>query len=241
MLLASPSFSNFLDNLSSNPGSVSQQQQPQQQQRQQQPQHEQRQLEAQVPKDVNPFIPGQQNHQHQQIGMVMMPEQTMDFSMLNSDFNYLPRVYAVLETPEMPIIDTEALAGKGSSFVESFSADAEKSGAPVLESPIEVPELAETSTEPEVSDYSVADLDGDIYDDDDMTTSSSKPVELNTDNLTAVDIFGGIEPEKAFARYELIDFSDEDTVAIMAARRVERLAASLEPVLARLDMLSIGL
>ncbi|KAI0846613.1 hypothetical protein F5Y00DRAFT_264426 [Daldinia vernicosa] len=117
----------------------------------------------------------------------------------------------------MPVIDTEALA----------------------ESVIEVPEPVETPTESEVTEYSVADLDGDIYDDE-PTVAPSKPVELNTDSLTAVDIFGGIEPEKTFARYELVDFSEEDTVAVMAARRVERLAASLEPVLARLDMLSIG-
>ncbi|KAI0131400.1 hypothetical protein F4814DRAFT_167792 [Daldinia grandis] len=249
MLLASPSFSNFLDNLSSNPSAPSQQhqhqhqhQQQQQQQQHQQPQQQQPQLETQVPKDVKPFVAGQQN-QYQQIGMVMMPEQTMDISLLsmNPDYNYQPRVFAILETPEMPIIDTEALAGKGSSFVESFSADAEKNGAPVLESLMEVPEPVEITADSEVSEYSVADLDGDIYDDDETTITSSKPVELNTDSLTAVDIFGGIEPEKTFARYELIDFSGKDTVAIMAARRVERLAASLEPVLARLDMLSIGL
>ncbi|KAI1480456.1 hypothetical protein F4774DRAFT_84346 [Daldinia eschscholtzii] len=241
MLLSSSSFSNFLDHLSSNPAALSQHLS-----QQQQSQSEQRQAEPQVPKDVNPFIAGQQNHQHQQIGMVMMPEQPIDFSTLNlnTEFNYQPRVYAILETPEIPVIDTEALAGKGSSFVESFSSEVEKSTTPILESPVlpsvEVLESVEAPTEPEVSENSTGNLDGDIYDDE-TTVISSTPTELNTDSLIAVDIFGGIEPEKVLARYELVDSSEEDTVAIIAARRVERLAASLESVFARLDMLSLGL
>ncbi|KAI1388191.1 uncharacterized protein F4822DRAFT_237559 [Hypoxylon trugodes] len=239
MLLSSQQFSNFLDHLSSNPAAIQQQQQQQQQ-------PEQRQSESrQVPKDINPFA-GQQNHQ-QQIGMVMMPEQTMDFSMLNlnSDaFNYQPQVFTVLDTPDMPVIDTEALAGKSSNFVgESFTSDAEKTDAPVLEVPVlssaKSPEPFETPTGFPISQEAPADLDADIYDDE-ISVSSQKPVELNTDSLTSVDIFGGIESDKALARLELVG-SEEDTVAIAAARRVERLAASLESVMARLDMLTIGL
>ncbi|KAI1101176.1 hypothetical protein F4804DRAFT_21384 [Jackrogersella minutella] len=239
MLLSSSSFSNFLDHLSSNPNAVPQQQ----------PQPERRQPEPnQVPKDVNPFIAGQQNQQHQQIGMVMMPEQTMDFSMLNinSDaFSYQPQVFAVLETPEIPVIDTEALAGKSSNFVgESFTSDAEKTDAPVLEAPImpstKATEPLDTAAGPEVSENAAADLDGDIYDDE-TTVAPTKPVEIDTDNLIAVDIFGGIDSEKAFSRFELVDSSDEAIVTIVAARRAERLVASLETVMARLDMLTIGL
>ncbi|KAI2466105.1 hypothetical protein F4781DRAFT_367889 [Annulohypoxylon bovei var. microspora] len=237
MLLSSPSFSNFLDHLSSNPAAPQQQAQP-----------EQRQPEPrQVPKDVNPYTAGQQN-QHQQIGMVMMPEQTMDFSMLNinSDaFNYQPQVFAVLETPEIPIIDTEALAGKTSNFVgESFSSDAEKADVPIFEAPVmpstKALEPQETVAESEVSENAISNLDGDIYDDE-TTVTPSKPVELDTDSLTAVDIFAGIESEKTLARLELVDSSDEDVTASIAARRVERIAASLETVFARLDLLATGL
>ncbi|KAI1139609.1 hypothetical protein F5Y05DRAFT_328453 [Hypoxylon sp. FL0543] len=240
MLLSSPSFSNFLDHLSSNPTALPQQQS----------QPEQRQPEPrQVPKDINPFAAGQQNHQQQQIGMVMLPEHTMDFSMLNlnSDaFNYQPQVFTVLETPDIPVIDTEALAGKSSDFVgESFGSESEKTDAPVLETPMlpssKAPEPLEGS-HMVACETVAADLDGDIYDDDDETTMvPSKPVELDTDSLTAVDIFGGIESEKAFARYELVDSSDEDVTASIAARRVERLVASIDAVFARLDMLATGL
>ncbi|KAI1213661.1 uncharacterized protein F4807DRAFT_195642 [Annulohypoxylon truncatum] len=239
MLLSSPSFSNFLDHLSTNPNAAPQQQ----------AQPEQRQPEPrQVPKDVNPYTAGQQNHQHQQIGMVMMPEQTMDFSMLNinSDaFNYQPQVFAVLETPEMPVIDTEALTGKSSNFVgESFASDAEKTDAPIFEAPTmpstKAPEPLETAAEPEVSEHVVANLDGDIYDDE-TTVVPSKPAELDTDSLISVDIFSGIESEKSSARLELVGSSDEDATASIAARRVERLAANLETVFARLSLLASDL
>ncbi|XDG03091.1 hypothetical protein ABKA04_002706 [Annulohypoxylon sp. FPYF3050] len=239
MLLSSPSFSNFLDHLSSNP-TATPQQQAQPEQRQPEP--------RQVPKDVNPYSAGQQNHQHQQIGMVMMPEQTMDFSMLNinSDaFNYQPQVFAVLETPEMPVIDTEALSGKTSNFIgESFDSDAEKTDIPVFEAPImpstKAPEPLETPAEPEVSERAVANLDGDIYDDE-TTVAPSKPVKLDTDSLNAVDIFSGIDSEKTLARLELVDSPEENASANIAARRVERIAASLDTVFARLSLLATDL
>ncbi|KAI6093023.1 hypothetical protein F4821DRAFT_114685 [Hypoxylon rubiginosum] len=240
MLLSSPSFSGFLDHLSSNPSTQAEQQQPQPEQRQPAP--------RQAPKDVNPFGPmGQQNAQHhQQIGMVMMPEQTLDFAMLsvNPDgFNYQPRVYT-MQAPEV-VIDAEILSGKTSNFVpESFPSETEKVTTPVVELPelretVEPVEAATEATEPEKA---VASLDGDIYDDE-TTVTSSKPVELNTDNLTSVDIFGGIETEKAFSRLELSESeqSAEDAACTLASRRIERLAARLEPIMARLDRLTIGL
>ncbi|KAI1780356.1 hypothetical protein F4818DRAFT_435564 [Hypoxylon cercidicola] len=248
MLLSSPSFSSFLDHLSSNP---SPQSQPQPQQQQQQPQLEHRQLEPrQAPKDVNPFgALGQQGtqHQHHQIGMVMMPEQTMDLSMLsiNTDgFNYQPQVFTVLEAPEVPILDGYTMSGKTSDFVpESFTPEAEKTIAPV----IELPGLPETSVfipdvGPVDSEQSVTSLDGDIFVDE-AREWWSQPVELDTDSLTPVDIFGGIELEKAFSRLELSECeqSAEDITVALASRRIKRLAASLEPIVARLDLLTIDL
>ncbi|KAL7623750.1 hypothetical protein AAE478_005303 [Parahypoxylon ruwenzoriense] len=239
MLLSSPSFSNFLDHLSSNPATAPQQP----------PQPEQRQPEPrQVSKDVNPFPVGQQNHQHQQIGMVMIPEQTMDFSMLNlnSDaFNYQPQVFTVLETPEVPVIDTEALAGKTTNFVAgSFALDSEKAEAPIIESPV-LPLIESESTkapaEAITADNIAVDLDGDIYDGEEGYISTLKPIEPDTDRLTAADVFGDIEPEKALARYELVESSEEDVAASIAERRIAHLTAGLQPILARLELLTIGL
>ncbi|KAI1340057.1 hypothetical protein F5Y15DRAFT_62787 [Xylariaceae sp. FL0016] len=233
MLLSSPSFSNFLDHLSSNPQAVPQGQ----------PQVEQRQPEQrQLPKDVNPYSQGQQ--QQQQIGMVMMPEQTMDFSMLNINadgFNYQPQVFAVLETPEMPEIDFDALQGKNSSFMDTPTSN-EKSEVPVLESPISFEEKAQA---PEVESESVpsekqpANLNGDIFDDDEVV--ESKLAAFATESQSPVGVFSGAESDKTFARYELVDASEEEGAAAIALRRVERLAASLDATMARLERLSIDL
>lgn len=240
MLLSSPSFSNFLDHLSSAPAGL-----PQQQQQQQAPvKIEQRQPESrQLPKDVNPYAAAQ-TQQQQQIGMAMIPEQTMDFSMLNIDgdsFNYQPQVFAVLETPEVPEIDTAALSGKSSNFVgESFSSDISKVEVSAIESPISSMEKSQTpNAQAElVASTTVGDLDGDIYDDD--VTAVSAPAELESASFTC-DIFGGVEPEKAFARYELVDSSEEELAANIVVRRVERLSASLESTLANLERLTLGL
>ncbi|KAI1257099.1 hypothetical protein MGN70_000138 [Eutypa lata] len=242
MLLSSPSFSTFLDHLSHNPANVPQQQQQQQQQA---PKVEQRQPESQqIPKDANPYG-ATQHTQQQTVGMVMIPEQAMDFSMLNIEgdsFNYQPQVFTVLETPDMPQFDASLLAGKASNAVdEAPASDNEKLEAHVIESPvpssIEEAQSQETSAEA-VPAKVAADLDGDIYDDD---VAISTPTELNIDNLSTADIFGGIESEKAFARYELVDASEEEATAEIIARRVAHLSASLEASLAKLERLTIGL
>ncbi|TGJ88106.1 hypothetical protein E0Z10_g694 [Xylaria hypoxylon] len=236
MLLASPSFSGFLERLSSNPALVPQAQ----------PQIEQRQPEqSQAPKDSNPYN-AMNMGQQQQIGMVMIPEQRMDFSMLNmsSDgYAYQPQVFTVFETPELPEINTEALTGKTSNFVGESMSDNDKTDAPSLEAPvpsmIEKPQV-EVNLELAPAEKTVSNLDGDIFDDDDgCSLPSLRPLELDTDGFSAIDIFGGIDPEKAFARYELIDSSEEEKVASMAARRVERLAANLAATISRLERLDL--
>ncbi|KAI0420408.1 hypothetical protein F5X98DRAFT_27152 [Xylaria grammica] len=237
-LLSTPSFSSFLNQLSVN-SALLPAQQPQMEQRQPEP--------TQVPKDTNSYN-AMSMGQHQQIGMVMVPEQRMDFSMLslNSDgFPYQPQVFAVLETPELPEIDTDALTGKTSNFVGESVSDSEKTEVLSLEVPI--PSMIEKSqvevnAEPAPTEKTVSNLDGDIFDDDDHPSlPSSCPLELDTDGFSAVDIFGGIEPEKAFARYELVDSSEEEKIALMATRRVERLAANLAATIARLERLDFDL
>ncbi|ORY60013.1 uncharacterized protein BCR38DRAFT_350261 [Pseudomassariella vexata] len=235
MLLSSPSFSNFLDNLSNNPASVPQQQQ------QQLAQHvDQRQSEArQMPKDVNAYAAAHQAQQ-QQIGMVMIPEQNMDFSMLNLESNdaysYQPQVFTV-ETPEMPVIDAAMLSGKSSSLMpESFESVNEKVEMPTMES---VKNDAPASpVAPTMGEKTVADLDADIYDDE---VPVSSDVEVDADSLSNIDLFGGVESEKALAHYQLVDASTEDATASRALMRVQRISASLEATMARLELLTINL
>lgn len=237
MLLSSSSFSSFLDQLSTNGQTLPQQPQ-------QQPQSAvktERQTEQQTAKDPNPYAA-------QQIGMAMIPEQDMDFSMFtanNDSFNYQPQVFAVFETPEVPpTIETSVLSGKSSNFVgEAFGSDEEKLSLPAPELPSKsfTPELPEKSTEPEqqaVDDEFENDPEFALYHATPSSTSES-PVELDTEDFSHVDIFGGIETEKMLARYELVDASEEEQKAALAMARVQRISASLEPVLERLERLCL--
>jgi hypothetical protein len=235
MLLSSPSFSGFLDTLT--PGVAA-------------PQHqappapvEQRPAETrQVRKDVNPYTAQQQmNNQH--INMTMIPEQHMDFSMLdlNGDggYSYQPQVFSLLEVPEAPI-DISVISGKTSNFVgRSYASENEKVEIPVIER-MSVKEVA-VEKAPVVAD--------DEFDADPMfalfaQSSSSAPV---TSTVTAApqeldfaSLFGGMQPEKALARFELVDAVDS-SAANLAMARVERLCAKLDPVLERLEALTLDL
>ncbi|KAE8348002.1 hypothetical protein BDV28DRAFT_10604 [Aspergillus coremiiformis] len=130
MLLSSPNFSQFLDEMPVNgiPTSVqsqgSQQQQPQPHPQPQPP------LQTNVPKDASHGHGTQEftMQQNPQVGMVIVPNQGLDVAAMgmnnagwNSgiDMNYNASVFAVLEVPEPPVIDTEFLSGK-SSGVESY-------------------------------------------------------------------------------------------------------------------------
>jgi hypothetical protein len=232
MLLSSPSFSNFLDHLSSNPSAIQQQaaQQVKMESRQEQQQQQQR---ASLPKDANPYAATTQ----QQIGMAMIPEQSMDFSMLSLD-NFQPQVYAVLETPEAPAaIDTAVLSGKTSNFVGghfgSDDSEADKAGMPLLEQRAEAKTLAPKAPEaaPIVDDEFENDPEFALYHSAAETATSESATEADE------DIFSGIESEKILARYELVDASVEEQNALLSMARVQRLAASMDHIVSRLDRL----
>jgi hypothetical protein len=239
MLLSSPSFSDFLDQLSVNPQQLPPAPQPVQQQQQPEP--------RQLPKDINPYA-----QQHQRIGVAMIPHQQVDYNMLGLDTGdvfYQPQVYAVLETPEPPPIDVSQLSGKTSNFVGQFDAsEDEKVEMPLIERPA-APVVEKKDTEEEAT--AAAPVDNEFENDPAFalyhespateTTAIRPAVELDTEGLSNVDIFGGIEPEKAFARYELVDATEEDAAATFAMARVQRISASLESVMARLEALTVQL
>lgn len=263
MLLGSPSFSDFLDRLSANPALVPQNQAQAVQAVQAQipSQVAQQGQERQAPKDANPYPA-------QQIGMAMIPEQNIDFSMLHMEaeptFAFQPQVYAVLETPDVtiPTIDTSVLTGKVSNFV-GCDDDEEKIEMPIIAHPItdKVAKFVQAAA-PVVAD---AEFDNDpafaLYHDAAVSTVStsssssapveapaaaaSKPLSLNTEVTSDVDsIFGGVEPEKALSRYELVDASssEEDVISeveeSMALARIARIARSIQTTASRLDMLN---
>ncbi|KAE8144567.1 hypothetical protein BDV25DRAFT_166541 [Aspergillus avenaceus] len=154
MLLSSPNFSQFLDEMPMNGMSASgQTQSPQQQQPQQlqsQPQHQQAMaqppMQSNVPKDAGHGHNAQEfaMQQNSQVGMVVVPNQGLDVATMgmnnggwNSgiDMNYTnASVFAVLEVPEPPVLDAEFLSGKSSGLGDYLpEVSNPKSEVPVFE------------------------------------------------------------------------------------------------------------
>ncbi|KAJ6782943.1 hypothetical protein PWT90_10452 [Aphanocladium album] len=225
MLLSSPSFSNFLDHLSTTSAAIPQapikvEAQPEEQ--------------AQVPKDVNPYGG---NQSQQQIGMAMIPEQTMDYSMLALDgYNFQPTVF-VVDTPEIPApIDVGLLSGKTSNFVESFTEDA-KVETPVIERPVQT-EDAEPAAAAPVDDKFESDPEYALFHAQPSVPASESSI---AEGLSHIDIFAGVDAEKALSRFELVDATEEEHTAAYAMARVQRISASAESVVARLELLTLDL
>lgn len=225
MLLSSPSFSGFLDTLASNPAAA------QTAQAVQQPQQQVEQPQRQVRKDVNPYA-AQQQMQQQQIGMAMIPEHTMDFSMLdlNNDgaFSYQPQVFSVLSLPEA-VIDTEILSGKSTSFT-SLASDNEKIELPKLERmPVSEPEKATcpTITESELSAAPEFALFA-------SSSPSTSPIAQDLDLSFLANL------SLKSSTYELVVEVDAAT-SDAAMRRVEKLSSDLDACLERLSSLSVHL
>lgn len=225
MLLSSPSFSGFLDNLSQNTASMPaaqpkiEQQQPQQQ----------AQPSRQVRKDVNPYA-GQQTQMH----MAMIPEQQMDFSVLdlNADaFAYQPQVFSVLSLPE-PSFESSVLSGKSSNFVGKFNSEVEK---------VEMPVIERISVKPEATIEAVPVVDEEFDADPAFALFNDQPVPASSSPLDMTAIFGGIESEKAFARIELVDAQDAAATAEIAMIKVERIFAGMDSVMERLEAMTIDL
>jgi hypothetical protein len=232
MLLSSPSFSNFLDHLSANPTAIptATSAKPEEQQDQ-----------LQIPKDISPYGNEPSN---QQIGMAMIPEQSMDFSMLTLDgsYNYQPQVF-VVDTTDVPApIDASVLSGKTSNFVEtSFESDDEKVEIPAIDRPAEKTEAAEVTEAAPVDEDFESDPEFALYHSEPAAPKSEARSELDADGLSNVEIFGGLETEKVLSRYELVDATEEETSAIVAMTRIQRISDSIESVVSRLELLTMDL
>lgn len=232
MLLSSPSFSGFLDTLASNPAAAQTaqavQQPPQQQIEQPQPQR-------QIRKDINPYA-AQQQMQQQQIGMAMIPEHNMDFSMLDLNesgaFSYQPQVFSVLSLPEA-VIDTEILSGKSSSF-SPMTSDDEKVELPKVERiPACKPEKVEL---PVVVDEEFdADPAFALF----VSSPAAAPVNSSEPELDLSFLANlSLKPSS----FELVVTPEVDEATSDAAmRRVERISADLDACMERLNGLSMHL
>ncbi|PQE08400.1 bZIP transcription factor protein [Rutstroemia sp. NJR-2017a BBW] len=224
MLLSSPAFSGFLDTLSSNPAA---------QQAAPAPQPTQVEQPRQVRKDINPYAAQQMQQQH--IGMAMIPEQAMDFSMLdiNADggYSYQPQVFSVLSMPET-VIDSSLLSGKNSNFVGKLESEDEKVELPVVE-------RAPVSEQPEA----VAVVEEEIDEEFDADPAFA----LYAENTTSATISSFELPEIDYAalgfktQYELVvrDPEAEKASSDIAFARAVRICDSMEATVLRLEALTL--
>jgi hypothetical protein len=233
MLLSSPSFSGFLDTLASNPAAAQTAQAVQQSQQQQQ---QMEQPQRQIRKDVNPYA-AQQQMQQQQIGMTLIPEQTMDFSMLDLGNDglpsypaYQPQVFSVLSLPE-PTIDTEVLSGKSSMF-SPLSSDDEKVELPTVERMPASEVKVEAETPVVVDDEFDADPAFALF----TASPVSAPAAAKSQDIDLSFLANlSIKPSE----YELVVVDNE--ASDMAMRRVERLTAQMDACVERLMGLTMHL
>lgn len=250
MLLSSPAFSTFLNDLSANgvpglPQAIANQQQrslaQQMQQQQQQPQ--QQAPKPQPPKDLDPHqsrLLLQQQQQRQQ-AQASVASQEMDFSNLDAngswgvgmDFGFDAQVFQVTELPspeqflEAPV-DTSLLSGKPLYTPSGFGHEL-KPEAPVVETIAEF-KAAMKSVEDESVEFDATNPAYALFADD--VSLPSKETTSNTES-----IFGAVAVDKVFARIELVvssesssdgDLSTTDMVRVAALRsQLEELSARL--------------
>ena len=258
LLLSSPAFSTFLDELSSNgaptlpSNSTSAQQQQQSQQQPQQPQQQQK--PQRTVKDVNPHSQPAKVEQQgdMQVNMTMIPETSMDFPGADAlaagwgsgiDFGMNLQVFAVTDIPEGPAVDTAALSEKPSEtpatpVATDFPTEA-KSDIPAIEAAPQrtVKEPAAAVPDEEV-DLDESDPAFALFIDAPTATTASAP----SPSVEEYQVFGSIQPEKAFARVDLVVFSTESSascdengiVDAEAMARFEKMCSSLDSISNRL-------
>ncbi|KAF2624845.1 hypothetical protein BU25DRAFT_441652 [Macroventuria anomochaeta] len=184
-----------------------------------------------------PFQFSQPENTH--VGMTMVPETQLDFSMLNINNNannnanwnmnngfngYQPRVFAVTELPEGPVnpLDVSAMSGKGHStiFVVEDEASTEeelKPEYPIIERPVQ-------SQQP-----TMAAIEEDEAEDEEYDLYRSSPALSAAPSAPVENLF--TNPEKA-SRFTLV-VADEATEA-MLAERLERKMAAMDPAFQRI-------
>lgn len=247
MLLSSPAFSTFLNDLSGTeaPASMSELKRPQTQAPTPRPQS------ATSHKDVNPNqVTSRQTQSFQQdnmhVGLTMIPEErSFEYNTagaMNTGYNnsmdfgglYDAQVYNVTSVPQGPAVDSidfTMLHSKRSNCVNLYS-DAEdfKNEPPTVE-PMPAIDKREM---PEPLDVSSAEGDIDVSDPVFALFVDQPPsAPSSTACRTASEgpIFGEIELEKAFGRVELIveeDANESTEISLATVERFERSCSKLD-------------
>ncbi|TPX19209.1 hypothetical protein DIZ76_016995 [Coccidioides immitis] len=226
MLLSSPHFNSFLNDITVNglPPSL-----------QKQSSTPQAHAPTDIQNDVKPTpLPQDVQIQNPQTALPSIAEEHFDFASIDSGWNSgidtnfsNPTVLAVMEVPESPTVDAEVFCGKSSFSVGPLPSEETKDLMPTISYPVldnRKPEPGEqhlcpnTPVDVDENDPSLA-----LYlDQPSYEPSDAEPFE---------DMFGGADLAKVFARFDLVvdsDFADQRSVDPIAVRRFERLRASIE-------------
>lgn len=238
MLLESPAFSTFLDQMSGTDKQSSTQPLLEA------PAPKKEVSRSNAPKDVNPHLPSppvQGGQNDAQVGMALMPESSTNFHTGNTtwadnmDFGlYDAQVYAVTSMPEGPAVDgfdASFLSGKSTSFLGQVASGMCKQVAPAIEYPSlshhesrretrPGKDLDETSCEVDESDPAFS-----LYNDEVTEPSTSSTTESG--NM----FFCSILTEKPFVRLELTlvdEVSEHGIVDAAAIDKFVRFCAMME-------------
>ena len=193
--------------------------------------------QQQIRKDVNPYTAQQQAQQNQNmnqdmnINFAILPEQTMDFSMLdlvNQDYMFQPQVFSVHSVPEFTF-DSSILSEKP-SHEETYVENNAKDFTPIF-TPAKSTEVVLEKTEQMIDKEFDANPQFELFTSSTAATTSKSAEESPLDIESIVT---NIQPAKAFLKFELV--SEQETNAAM--RRVKRLQASLDAVTARLEKMT---
>lgn len=223
MLLSSPHFSSFLNDLSVN-GPPAQLLQPPSTQPPAPAEIANDSKAAQVAQDVQLSNP--------QTVLPPLVEDEFDFASFESGFNSgidpnfsNPTILAVMEVPEGPSIDTAALSGKSSFSTGSVTSDLPKELCPSFShSLIQITPLESSSQE--TCGFQTADVD---ENDPSFTLYLDQPKE--EPNSPFANVCSGPPSEKVTARFDLVvdaDAAGPNRVDLIALRQFQRFRASIE-------------
>ncbi|KAJ5625187.1 hypothetical protein N7510_001496 [Penicillium lagena] len=229
MLLASPHFSSFLNDMpdtgvpAQNHPTPQQQSQPQPQQAASQPT-----MQTSVPKDTNANRNPQEYQMQQNPQVMMVPQQNIDPSAMamnnggwNSgiDMNYgNTNVFAVLDIPQGPALDAEVLSGKSSSLAEHS-----KDERPVIDNP---------AGDAPTRDIGVANPDVELDESDPaFALFIDSPASVSSEDDSSP--FDGVRPEKSSPHFELVVDGSDVTAATKS--RFAHLCHSIESAFERVS------
>ena len=188
--------------------------------------------------------------------MTLIPDSTVDFAGnmwanagMDYGFNHA-QVFSVMDVPLGPAVDSldlAALSGKPSVGSGVYTgSEAAKEDVPVIERMPSAAVTEEVVTEPtrELIDLDASNPAFALFLDNDEP-ASDVPAKPSAER-SEYRIFGTIEPEKAFARLELVvrsegedeDGEEDGVVSAEVMERFERLCAGLEEVGRRIEMLT---